>query len=585
MSSKLSHTTPPGLPKGSVLMAGLLAAALSAGAATPVSSVIDDYEAGSNQNRFLGYSYFYADAADGGTSVVTSSSPGATASELLVDPAKSFDAGNNGSSKSLKLDFTYGTNKPTCGAGCNYGQMVGFGTQLIAGTDPVGTGEGKVIDITGATAISFYAKATEAMKVRVEITTTAVKDFAFHRGEVTVSTAWEKHTVMLMPGLGGINQPSWTSTELPFDPTTVQKLQFQISADDNATLTAGTLWLDDIVMEGYSWVPPSACVTCVSATPATGAVLSDLEEVADPPRPAHQNAAGGFWYVFNDVGSREVTTQSEYSEIFEGVDLTDPKVPMLQISPDKGAGGSGAAYINFTLGPSYKEGTNTVMPFVGIGTKTSNELETNSWDATGSTGIAFDYWTSADAKFQFIRLEVKTNQTDLGPNPGVVHHVLVPPTGGAWKTANIPWSKLVLPDWDEVPNKAAPVKISGIIKFQWQVQDAPGTTGAFAIDNVKFPGLTAIAPASIRQMARASQDLRMTQAAGRLDVAVNLPSGVRNARVELVDLKGALVQGRSLSGSGMVNATLDTRNLRGGVYVLQVRNGGTVRSMPVTLLK
>jgi hypothetical protein len=365
----------------------------------------------------------------------------------------------------------------------------------------------------------------------------------------------------------------------------VQKLQFQISADDNATLTAGTLWLDDIVMEGYSWVPPAACIPCVSTTPATGAVLSDLEAVVTPPRTANQNAAGGYWYAFNDVGTRTVATQSEYSEIFEGVDLTEPTVPILQVSPDKGATSSGGAYIKFTLGPSFLEGTNTVMPFVGVGTKTSDELETKSLDATGSTGIAFDYWTDAAATFKFVRLEVKTNQSDLGTNPGVVHHVLVPPTGGTWKTANIPWNKLVLPDWDEVPNKAAPIKTSGILKFQWQVQDSPGATGALAIDNVKIPGLTTIPPLSIRHMARASRDLRMTQGAGRLEVAFNLPSGVREAKVDLVDLKGASVMRQSLSGNGTVHAALDVRDLRGGLYVLQVRHGGTVRSMPVTLLK
>lgn len=581
MSNEFTRNRPVSLRMGSLPLAIILAAAVAGQAQT--ASVLDDFEAGSNQNKFQGYSYFYADAADKGTSKVTSSKPGATATELLFDPTLSIDAGYN-STKSLKLAFTYGATKPvSCGGTCTYGQMVGYGTQLIPGTDPIGAGEGKTLDITGATAITFYAKASVAMKVRVEITTTSVKDFAFHRGEVTVGTAWAQQTVLLTAGLGGINQPSWTTTAVPFDPTKVQKLQFQVSADDNATLTAGTLWLDDIKMVGYNWVPASACLTCVGTTAATGAMLGDLEPgPGTPPRAANQNAVNGFWFAYNDVGTRTVASQTEYSEIFEGVDLTDPKTPILKVTPAKGAAGSAGAYIKFTLGPTYLEGAGVIQPFVGIGTKTSDELETMLMDATGSTGVAFDYWTDAASTFKYIRLEVKTNQTDLGTNKGVVHYVELPATAGAWKTAIVPWNKFVLPDWDEVPNKLAPVKVSGIAKFQWAVQDAPGVTGAMAIDNVKLTGLTTIPPLSIRSFNRAAKGIRMHQAAGRLEVAYDLPAGIRQADVSLIDLKGSVVAGGLQAGD---RASLDVSGLRSGVYSLQVRHGKVVRSLPVTLLK
>lgn len=586
MSSRISS----GGRKGAWLLTGALAAALSAHGAATAVSVLDDFEAASNQNKFQGYSYFYADAADKGTSQVLSSKAGASATELLVDGTKSFDAGN-GSTKSLLLDFKYGATKPvSCGGTCEYGQMVGFGTQLIAGTDPIGGATaGKTLDMTGATAITFSAKASVTMKVRVEITTTDVTDYGFHRGEVTVGTTWGDQVVMLNPGLGGINQPTW-ALPVPFNPAKVQKLQFQVSADDNPTLTQGKLWLDDIKVVGYTWVPPSACIPCVTAQAnVTGALLSNLEPDATvtPARPANQNAAGGFWFVYNDVGSRTVTTQSEYSEIFQGVDLTDPKAPLFQVSPDKGAAGGPGAYIKFTLGPSYTEaaGTAPIMPFVGLGTKTSDALETMAWNATGSTGIAFDYKTDAASTFKYVRLEVKTKQTDLGTNPGVVHSVQVPATGGVWKTANIPWNKFSLPDWDEVPNKLAPIQTSSIVKLQWAVQDAPGTTGDLAIDNVKVPGLTNFV-SGIRSAARKeARGLKMHTAAGRLDVSFDLPSGVRDAKVSLVDMKGAVVASRSLVGKGSIQASLDTRNLRSGVYSLQVSHGDVVRSAAVTLLQ
>lgn len=584
MSSKSSRTIPAGLTRGSVFLAGVLAAALSAQA--QATSVIDDFEAASNQNKFMGYSYFYADKADQGTSVVNSATVGPGVNELLFDPLKSVDAGYNGSKHSLKLDFTYGANKPQClPAPCSYGQMVGFGTQLIAGTDAIGAGEGKTIDLTGATAITFFAKASTAMKVRVEITTSNITNFAFHRGEVLVTTAWAQHTVLLTPGLGGINQPSWNQVPVPFDPTKVQKLQFQISADDNATLTAGTLWLDDIKALGYNWVPAAACIPCVGTTPGTGGLLADLEPgTGATPRPAHQNYAGGYWYAYNDVGARVVTSQAQYSEIFEGVDLTNPtpSVPLLQVSPTKGNGGTGAAYIKFQLGPTFKEGVETIMPFVGLGTKVSDNLETIPYNATGSTNISFDYWTEAASTFKYIRLEAKSNQTDLGTNKGVVHHALFPATAGAWKTAIVPWNKLVLPDWDAVPNKTAPLKLSGLLQFQWAVQDAPGTSGAFAIDNVRLGGITI---GVLRKAAKSTQGLRMTQVAGRLQVGFDLPAGVNAAQVTLTDLKGAVVASRSLTGTGAVQTGLDVGSLRSGLYSLQVRHGQVVRSTPVTLLK
>lgn len=586
MLSEISRTRPAGLlRRGSLALAGLMAAAVAGHAQ---GSLLDDFEAGSNQNMFLGYSYFYADAADGGTSKVNSSAPGASATELLVDPTKSFDAGYN-STKALLLDFTYGANKPvSCGGTCSYGQMVGFGTQFVPGTDDAaGAATTKTIDLTGATALTFWAKASEAMKLRVEITTTTVTDFAYHRGEVTVGTDWAKQTVMLTAGLGGINQPSWTTSPVTFDPTKVQKLQISVSADDNATLTAGKLWIDSLYVAGYTWVPPNACVPCVGTTPATGAVLSDLEPVAAPARAANQNAVGGFWFAYNDVGTRTVASQSEYSEIFEGIvqPVVDPTAPVLAVSADKGAGGTGGAYIKFTLGPTYTEGANVIQPFVGVGTKTSDALETMALDATGSSGIAFDYWTDAASTFQYVRLEAKTNQTDLGTNKGVVHSVLLPATAGTWKTAIVPWGKFSLPNWTEVPDPTAPVKISGITKFQWAVQDAPGVTGALAIDNVKFPGLTELKPLSIRTQSRAARGLQMRQVAGRLDVAFDMPAGATEAELSLVDLKGATVARRTLAGRGQLSASLDVNNLRSGLYSLQVRQGKSVRALPVTLLK
>jgi len=331
-------------------------------------------------------------------------------------------------------------------------------------------------------------------------------------------------------------------------------------------------------------------MTCPGPGPATGALLSNLEidSTVTPHRAANKNAAGGFWFVYNDVGTRTVATSHDYSDIFAGVDLTNPTptTPLLVLSPAKGAGGSTAAYIGFTLGPTYTDKGSVVQPFVGLGTKTSDALETTAMDASTSTGVAFDYNTDATSTFKFIRLECKTNQTNLGTNAGVVHSVLLPATAGTWKTAIVPWAKFSLPDWVDVPDKTVPVKTSGILKFQWAVQDAPGIAGGFAIDNVKLPGMTTINVGIHDKGNHAFHGLKMSQAAGRLDVAFDLASDASSAKLSLLDLKGEVVAPtQALTGKGLQMASFNTRSLRNGVYSLLVRQGEAVRAVPVTILK
>ena len=195
------------------------------------------------------------------------------------------------------------------------------------------------------------------MKLRVEVTTTNITDFGFYRAEPTVTTAWAKYTFLLESGLGGVARPAWAETAtpgLPFDKTKAQKLQFQVSADDNATLTAGTLLIDNITVDGYSWIPPSACMTCVAAlTPKTGTLISDLEAVVSPPRAANQNAAGGFWYAYNDISTRVSPLPGTFSEILAGapLDATTGK-PGFVVTAGQGAIGNGRRRLHrFRPGP------------------------------------------------------------------------------------------------------------------------------------------------------------------------------------------------------------------------------------------
>ena len=588
MSSQTSRMYANGSSMGSLILAGLLAVAASAKTQTAPSALLDNFEAGTNQNKFLGYTYYYDDSKDGGNSVVASAQPGTVAGQLLFDPVKSVGEGAEGSAKSLKLEFTFGATKPKCTpAPCEYGSMVGVGTELVPGSD-----NGKVIDISTATSVTFMARASVSMKLRVEVTTTNVKDFGFFRAEPTVGTTWAPVTFQLEPGgIGGVARPEWAEKATPgvlFDKTVAQKLQIQVSADDNATLTGGTLWIDNIVFGGYTWVPPSACLPCVGPlTPKTGTLISDLEAVVEPPRAANKNVAGGFWYAYNDISQRVAPAPGTFSDIFEGApaDATTG-LPVFAVTPAKGAGATGGAYIKFALGQAFVENMETIQPFVGLGTKFSDNLGSVFFNATGSTGVTFDYWTEAPAaapavNFDYVRLEVKANQS-LGTNPGAVHHIQLPATGGVWKTATVEWTKLVLPDWVGV-TPGALLDFTKLDQMQWAVQGSPATTGALAIDNVRFIGNVAI---GIHPRASKSvQGLRMSQVSGRVQVAYKLPAGVDAVEFSIVDMKGAVKASSQVAGKGTLVASLDTQALRSGLYVMQVRHGGMAASQSFTLLK
>lgn len=562
------------LAYGLILASALMPVAVRAAATD--SAVVDDFEGGSNQNKFLAYTFYYADTKDGGATVINSAT--ASGEELLFDAVKSVGEGANGSAKSLKLDFTYGAVKPTCGTGCTYGQMAGVGTGF--------TTDGNVLDLTGASSVTFWAKANAAMTMRVEIATSLVTNYGYHVFQAILTPSWQQYTLPLVEG-PDFQQPAWAATADPqiFDPSKVEKIQFSISADDNVGVTAGIVNIDNIVVHGYKWVPPTACIPCIGAVGAgVGALLSNLDTA-----PKNQNTAGGYWYAYNDAEGRVVAAQSEYSEIFEGVtpDTLDPTKPIFKATEAKGAAGTAAALISFTLGPPYLQGTESIKPFVGLGTKLSDNLGVLFTDLTGSTGISFDYWSSAASTFDYLRVEVKANQ-EYG-NAGIIHSVLLPSTAGTWMSATIPWATFTLPDWEEVKKLPAAdkiLKIAAMDKIQWAVQGAAGTTGSFAVDNVKVVGLTAIPKiAPIHNTAKFQKSgFAVSQGFHQVQIGLRMGDKLETAQVRMMDMKGHVVASSKFEGKGLQSLSLNTQNLKSGVYSVQVKVGERMLSAPVTLL-
>ena len=547
-------------------------------------ALVDDCE-GTNQNQFGYYWYMYDDNKDGGNSTLTNGALtiGKNGADYIVLPTA--NAGNTG--KGIVLPYTLGPRPCTAGA---Y-NFVGLGTMLCA-TD-------STIDLTGATSVTFYIKAAAATTVDFAVLTKEVTDYAYYHQPITVSTTYEKKTVLLGTGMGGLIQPTWTTKPVALNLKSVQKLQWQMHSDNVGANKTGTIYVDDIYITNYNFVPFDLCPTCVGTpqTPSPAALLSNMDAPV-----YNRNARGYYWYCYNDGANRTppVTAQSQFSAITGGAtaptDVTMP--PTITIGPVATSGSHGysstyGADILFTLGPTYNKaaGDNIqIKPFVGVGT--SLWYETTSSDvynagADGATGVYFDYMLTTNVvapKVSYLRLEVYAN---LFSKEGVVHYIDLPATGaGVWKGATVPFNKLVLPKWEGVVS--ASLDASMLKKLQWVIQDGDGTIGELAIDNVYFLGATKITSSlgAIKYQYNAAKAMGGISASMiNNNLKVTFPQEMNNASVTLVNTKGSvIVKDMTVANHA---AMVDVAGVARGVYMLTVKAstkaGAFNKTMPVTV--
>jgi hypothetical protein len=545
-------------------------AMIGAGASWAVDSVLDDLDGGTNQNLFGAYWYFYDDCEDGGNSRITSA---AQLDETVCGKGKyeflPADGEGRGGTGGARLAYEFGETEPSCGTACTYGNMVGIGTM----TAP----EGNVLDITGATTITYWAKASAAMTVRVEVATSVVTNFAYHRVEHEITTEWAQYTINLLDQGIEFKQPDWCKEKdlVDFDPSKVEKIQWQVSADYADNPASATLLLDDIVVNDYEFVPADRCDECLIAAGSWGGavdgwLLSDFDG-----RVAQKNNLGYYWYCYNDAAGRNVSDPSEYTNIFGGVteNELDPAKPILYVEGNGYA--ENGAFIEFQLGPSYEQAGNVILPFAGIGAMLSDNLGTSFYDAvsSGATGIYFDYKTSGSGD---IRLEIKANK-EYG-NAGIVHYIKLKGADGEWQGAKVPFSKLMLPDWEDValiPDKS--LKLSALEKVQWAFQSSPGTENSIAIDNVGFIGATEPNNAVIN-MARRTGGFSIRQAGPKLYFSMPKADAVR---VNIVSPAGAVVMTKNVSGSasGQYLVDMEAATMASGVYFVELVNAATGASV------
>jgi len=208
-------------------------------------TLLDDCEGGTSANRFGYWWYFFDDSANykGPNSKITNSSKDASL-YYIVKPTSL--EGNKGTT-CIRMDYRLGPGKINCGTGCAYA-FIGAGTLLAA--------DGNVCDITGATKIKFYARSNPSVTLSIDVATSDVTDYNYYRTIITIGTSWQQYTIALTPG-AGITQQNW-GIKVSFNPQHVTRIQWTVHTDQipGATLPLfGTVWFDDITIEGYTWKP------------------------------------------------------------------------------------------------------------------------------------------------------------------------------------------------------------------------------------------------------------------------------------------------------------------------------------------
>jgi hypothetical protein len=189
---------------------------------------------------------FVTDFDSHGNSTIIS---GDTTTNPATVDAKSFDVGQGGTKHCLKMEYKYGTIRPSGDAPdtSTFDPEVGLETALFPDT---GIGE----DFRGATTITFWAKASKSTKMRFMMGTPEIMDYSYYGSDFTVTTNWKLFTVELKPSKT-FAQAAWGAPQVPFNISRVTTLAFTISQADNPGV-GGVFYVDEIII--HNWTPQVA---------------------------------------------------------------------------------------------------------------------------------------------------------------------------------------------------------------------------------------------------------------------------------------------------------------------------------------
>lgn len=453
------------------LAARVFVAAAAVAAASNGQALVDDLEGGHSINKFGGMWSFSGDFWDKGDSKILSA---LDTSKTIPFFKGAYGGGYpDGSGHAAKLHFRFGTTRPGTPPATydnNVNMTVPFGADDAA------------LDLTGAASFSFYARSDKSLQVEVVLPTLNITDWAYYSAMITVGSTWTKHTIKLATGPGGLTRRPF-GTNRPLDLTQAQGIQWEVNKGRNASITEATLWVDDVYIQGYAFTPAEprgscivgGCVVAAGSVPKPSVLISDFEG-ADPAA----NNLGLPWTHYSSVATDADTRPNV---ITGGVDSST----FTLVTQGKGYNASNGAWLDFGLGDTWFTGEGYLMlPAVSLTTQLTMDTNLN---ATGSTGLYFDYKTTGDV--EYIDLKVRTTQIHAG-NSYAVAFVKVKGTAGQWKGAHVKWTDFILPNWGTAFREAEKAMVfNALMSVEWSVSSArKDAKGGIAVDNVHLTGIS-----------------------------------------------------------------------------------------------
>jgi len=533
--------------------------------------------------------------------------------------------------------------------------VVGMGSLLTEGDD-IGYGA----DFAKVDAISFYMKGTAGAKVIFKVETIKNSVTGPYKPTqtigpdkpnpanayatiITVTEDWTKYTVPLKPvkavategadiggtGSGGRTGPAsgadstlnegkglyqlpWWGKAFTFKPEEVTKVAWQVNNDINDYKT-GAVYVDSIVFVGsdFTFIPKDQCPTCVDKALPSGAkmLISDFES-ADPaanPGSLLENKLRYYWYPYTDEKAR--SDDSDPSTI-DDYWTEDPYSGVVLDAKGHGNGGNGIT-VKYIPGKSpfiQTRGTvsQSLTAFAGIGTNLFDTSTNVFLNASGATGLYFEYKTEG-VDFLTVEFPDKSDIDQAGPNgdqdDGQVWYKKIPGNNtSTWKGVIIPFNELSLPGWIKSSDRKGknpagtawkqPHDLSKLAKIQFKYQGVQ--PGSIAIDNVYILGIEGAGePGAIRTVGSVAKTIGLsaTYSRGSVGVTWNAASAVAGGKIQLVNTKGRVVASAPIAkASGRVTASLNAGTIPTGMYFVRVNakdvNGkNVVMQSPVSIVK
>jgi len=415
------------------------------------------------------------------------------------------------------------------------------------------------------------------------------------------------------PGRAGVlKQQPWFGNRFTFDPKNATKLAWAINADLQGAALKGkevAVFIDDVILVGANvndkwFVPHDLCEGCdaaVSAPPTPNLKFSDFD--GDDPL---QNERGYYWYNYTDeVGGGQ-------SFIFPDALTTNEHTgETIMNTVGKGRTANGA-YVNLSWGGQYSKPGETakISPFVGIGANLCNIDEMKFFsNAKPFTGVYFEYKT--EGAVNFVNFEV-TDDADAidsaADKDGEVLYTKLK-ASAEWRSATVPFSKLVLPSWaktnakrrkatvDHPKNnglKYNQLNLDALSAIKFKLEGEEGAEGKLYIDNVYFYGADAwgeYGAVKVGFKGGKAIGLRATYNRGVVGVNWNAAQNIASGKVSLVNVKGRTVATAPLvKAGGKISANLGKGTIPTGMYFVRinakdVQGKKVVQQVPLSVVK